>query len=179
MPSLAAIAYYCRVEQPPPYPLIAAVQDLYDLLLRHTPSGPYRHELFHDQPEPESEWPRLLRQRAPRLELLLRGASCLLGNSLAPAALPVLRELLPELRALDEALIGPLRPEVAAYYGILQRELRQPEDGESGARAYYLFGELLGVYLDLLCLARPELRSSLGAQTSALRRKLHAARVQG
>jgi hypothetical protein len=164
------------VEQPAPYPLIAAVQDLHDLLLRHTPSGPYRHELFHDQPEPQPEWPRLIREQAPRVELLLRGAGCLLSNNLAPAALPVLRELFPALRGLDEALTGPLRPEVAGYYAFLQRELAQPAAAESAAQAYYLLGELLALYLDLLCLARPELRASLGVQTTALRRKLHEAR---
>jgi hypothetical protein len=165
------------VEPSAPYPLIAAVQDLHDLWLRFAPSGPYRHELFHDQPEPEPEWPRLLRQRSPRLELLLRGAGCLLGNNLAPAALPVLRELLPGLQALEVALVGPPQAEVAAYYALLSRELEATDGGDAVARAYFLFGELLALYLDVLCLARPELRASLGVQTTALRRKLHAARA--
>jgi hypothetical protein len=162
-----------------PYPLLAVVQDLHEQLQRHSLSGPFRHGLFHDPQGPAAGWPRPVEQRGPALELLLRGAGCLLANGLAPAALPLLRELLPLLRELDTALSGPPAPGVEQYYGLLERELALGLAGGAGPRAYYLCGELLALYLDLLCVARPELHGTLGVQVMALRRQLHAQRQAG
>lgn len=160
------------------YELLAAVQDLHELLQRHSLSGPQRHSLFHDADDRSTVWPPAVEQQGPELELLLRGAGCLLANGLAPAALPLLCDLLPGLRRLDEELSGPLAEGVRQYYGLLERELGLGLGGDGAARAYYLCGELLALYLDLLCVARPELHAQLGAQVLALRRRLHELRPE-
>lgn len=159
-----------------PYPLLAAVQDLHELLQRHSLSGPLRHSLFHDAEDRARDWPPLVNEHGPPLELLLRGAGCLLANGLAAAALPLLRELLPRLRELDGLLSGPLAEGVKQYYALLERELAHGLSGDAAGRAHYLCGELLALYLDLLCVARPALHATLGAQVLSLRRRLHEQR---
>jgi hypothetical protein len=136
----------------PPYTLILAVQDLYDLYLRLAPAGPYRMELFHDRQEPGAGWPDGLRGSARRLELLVRGVSCLLANQLAPASFALTGRLLSEVRALHRELDGmQTEPE---YYRYLDFEVQQAEALDA-TLAYRLFGEVLSLYLDLLCVYGP------------------------
>jgi len=132
--------------------LVDAVQDLYDLYLRLAPIGPYRMELFHERKDPGAEWPEQLRRAALGIDTLLRGASCLLANQLAPASIPLCAGVLKELRRLRMEL-GESGPE-PEYYNYLGYELTRRGDG-SNAMAYRLFGEVLALYLDLLCIYGP------------------------
>jgi hypothetical protein len=158
------------------YELLATAQDLHELLQRHCLAGPQRHSLFHDAEAQRTGWPDSIQQHGPVVETLLRGAGCLLANGLAPATLPLLRELLPHLRRLDTELSGSLAQGVRDYYAMLERELALGLAEDATSRAHYLCSELMALYLDLLCVARPELHATLGSQVLVLRRKLHQLR---
>lgn len=152
-----------------PYELICAVQDLYELYSRFGPRGPYRMQLFHDQLPAHASWPPAVRQRSAKLDVLIRGASCLLANDLAPAALPVAGELWQQVRALEHEL--GLAPHPAPqYYAYLAHELAHaPREAQA---AYRLFGEVLAVYMDVLCLAHGETAEAVGERIPALRRRI-------
>ncbi len=125
------------------------MQDLYDLYQRIAPCGPYRLPLFSQEPAVAHSIPQPVRDQAQPLDALIRGVSCLLANQFPDAALPVIAELWRQVQSA-EALWLPGNPP-AAYYTFLTRELhaREPDAAE---QAYRLFGEVLAVYLDLLCL---------------------------
>jgi hypothetical protein len=169
------------------YRLLSAVQDLHDLYQRLSPSGPYRLALFHDQDAaggagldalPQASANALL-AAAPGIDLCVRAISCLLANHLAPASAPVCIELLRRIERLWQLLKpGQRSPE---YFGYLARELfaQRGEEGaepellaQRTARAYRIFGEVLAIYLDLLCDARPELGSQYAEGIRALRQAI-------
>lgn len=157
-----------------PYQLICAVQDLYELYSREGPRGPYRMQLFHDQAQVAAHWPAAVQASAADLDLLIRGASCLLANDLAAAALPVAAELWRRVQELERSL-GLAASPIPQYYAYLTGELRYaPRTPEL---AYRLFGEVLAVYLDVLGLAQPTLAAVLRPRLKQLRRALLQAGV--
>jgi hypothetical protein len=152
-----------------PYELICAVQDLYELYSRFGPRGPYRMQLFHDQAPAHASWPAAVRQRSARLDTLIRGASCLLANDLAPAALPVAGELWQEVCALEREL-GLAQTPQPGYYTYLSQDLAHaPREAQA---AYRLFGEVLAVYLDVLSLAHRETAEAVGTRIPTLRQRI-------
>jgi hypothetical protein len=171
------------------YRLLSAVQDLHDLYQRLSPAGPYRLALFHDQESPAgldaetlpASSAQAMLAAAPGIDLCVRAISCLLANHLAPASAPVCLELLRRIERLWQALNPGQRPPV--YFGYLARELFA-QRGEEGAdpqlieqrstRAYRMFGEVLAIYLDLLCDARPSLAEQFTQRISALRAQIVA-----
>jgi len=153
-----------------PYELVSAVQDLYDLYTRLGPRGPYRLSLFSDPAEVDESWPPLVKQHASRLDELTRGVSCLLANDLAQAAAPVTGELWQGIRELARELAGSAWRQ-PAYFGFLTYELTRPAHLDT-SDAYRLFGEVLAVYLELLCELRPAMEVEYGARIRQLRRTL-------
>jgi hypothetical protein len=131
--------------------LLCAVQDLYDLYLRIAPCGPYRLPLFQQEPAAASIVPPGVSERAQPLDALIRGVSCLLANQLPDAALPVIAELWRQVQAVEALWLPGGQP--AAYYAFLTRELHTREP-DTAAQACRLFGEVLAVYVDVLCLLR-------------------------
>ncbi|MBN2081891.1 hypothetical protein JW859_06735 [bacterium] len=131
------------------YVLVGAVQDLYDLYLRIGPQGPYRLSLFSDPAEISADWPAPVQASAARIDQLARGVSCLLANDLAAAAPAVIAELWREVRRLEAQLNAPGWHE-PGYYGFLTDELRGGRQLES-PQAYRYFGEVLSIYLEIIC----------------------------
>ena len=131
------------------YILLGAVQDLYDLYLRIGPHGPYRLSLFSAPAEVGQGWPEPVRASAGRIDQLARGVSCLLANDLAAAAPAVIGELWREVRRLEGRLNGPGWRE-PAYYDFVTHELLS-NSGPDSSRAYRLFGEVLSIYLEIIC----------------------------
>lgn len=152
---------------PAPYNLICAVQDLHDLYQRAAPTGPYRLPLFAGEALPEAQLPEPLQQQAAYLDGLVRGATCLLANQLAPAALPVIAQLWRGVQLLEQRQ-GLLAEPAPEYYAFLTRELAGVEaDAES--QAYRLLGEVLAVYLDVLCVLRAAVADGIGDAVQRLR----------
>ena len=164
-----------------PFELVGAVQDLYDLYLRQGPAGPYRMELFHDQVEEPRKWPEALRKEAQLLDRVIRGVSCLMANDLAEAALPLIAEVWRGVRRIEKRALRRSGKD-PAYYNYISFELSigipQPEAGEAVDRnqliskAYFLFGEVIAVYLDAIATVRGD--EELTVQVSQLRGKLAA-----
>lgn len=153
-----------------PIELLGAVQDLCALYTRLGPRGPYRHSLFGEQAATAPDWPGSVRQSAARLDELIRGVSCLLANDLAAAAPPLLRTLWRAVRELAQQLApaGWRRP---AYYRFLTLEMEGLRAADTQA-VYRLYGEVLAIYLDLLCACRPAQLSEYGPRVGQLRRQL-------
>lgn len=150
-----------------PYELVSAVQDLYDLYTRQGPRGPYRLSLFSDPNEIAADWPAAVQAHAERLDELARGVSCLLANNLDAAALPVIAEFWRSVCGLERELAGASWQQPAYYYFITQ-ELRKTS-GAMPSTAYRLFGEVLAVYLDILCAQRPDFEGDYAARIGQLR----------
>lgn len=136
-----------------PFELVCAVQDLYDLYLRLGPRGPYRLSLFSDPAEVDETWPEPVQRQAPRLDELARGVSCLLANDLARAAPPLIREMWRAVLDLEAEVAGPGWHQ-PAYFAFISHELSRP-DRVAARDAYRLFGEVLAVYLEVVCELRP------------------------
>jgi hypothetical protein len=147
--------------------LAGAVQDLYDLYVRMSPGGAYRLGILSEPHEPSASWPPALGARIARIDALIRGASCMLANKLPEAALPVVDALWRSTRAFERGLAGS-RWREPAYYRFLAHELASM-DGADSASIWRLFGEVLAVYLDVLCRLRPEALSEYIPEISRLR----------
>lgn len=154
--------------KPAPFTVIAAVKDLYDLYTRINPRGPYRLSLFGDTAGISADWPAPLQDRAARLDGLIRGVGCALGNDLAVAGLAVTVALWGDVRRLEQEVSAGLRWREPAYYRFLTHELAQC-DGSDPGQVYRLFGEVLAVYLDIICDMRPGYRGEYGALVRQLR----------
>jgi len=151
---------------PPAFPLLDAVQDLYDLYQRVTPCGPYRLPLFAETERGAEHVPQALREAAGRIDTLLRGASCLLANHLAPAALPLIAAVWRSVQEFEARFLpGFSQPE---YYSFLTRELAMAED-DAASQAYRLFGEVLAVYLDVIAAMQLPGTAGLAQAVTALR----------
>jgi len=150
--------------------MIGAVQDLFDLHNRLCPHGPYRLSLFADREMITDEWPVALREHAPRLDTLIRGVSCLLANDLSTAALPLTISLWETVQEMERVIAGSAwrRPE---YYQFLSEDLHCNIVGTQ-ADAYRLFGEVLAIYLDILCELRPAWKQEYQPLISRLRGEL-------
>lgn len=153
---------------PVPFEVIAAVKDLYDLYSRINPRGPYRLSLFGDQGEVGTDWPPPLQARANRLDELIRGVGCSLANDLAAPALAVTAALWNDIRRLEQELTGSRQRGEPEYYRFLTRELDQSA-GSDQCQVYRLFGEVLAVYLDIICVLRPGYGTEYGALVNQLR----------
>jgi len=153
-----------------PFELVCAVQDLYDLYMRLGPRGPYRLSLFSDPAEVDKTWPEQVQRRAPRLDELARGVSCLLANDLAIAAAPLIGELWRAIRTLHAELAGPAWHQ-PAYFSFITYELARTEE-VAATDAYRLFGEVLAVYLELICELRPDSGEQYGERIMQIRRAL-------
>lgn len=146
-----------------------AVQDLYDLYQRACPCGPYRLPLFGDAERGDGRVPQALRDDAGRIDTLLRGASCLLANHLAPAALPLIAAVWRGVQEFEARwLPGFSQP---AYYSFLTRELATAED-DPAWQAYRLFGEVLAIYLDVFAAKGLPGTDGLAQSVVALRKVL-------
>lgn len=150
------------------FEIVAAVKDLYDLYSRINPRGPYRLSLFGETNADERELPEAMRHHGRRLDALIRGAGCLLGNDLPDAALAVTVALWRELRRMEQELAGGALWCEPVYYGFLTHDLAVA-DGEDSSLVYKLFGEVLAVYLDIISQLQPELRSQYGERINHLR----------
>lgn len=142
------------------------MQDLYDLYQRIAPCGPYRMPLFQQEQAADPPVPPAVRGQAQLLDTLLRGVSCLLANQLPDAALPVIAEVWRRVQALEAAWLPGTQP--AAYYAFLTREL-QAREPDTARQACRLFGEVLAVYLDVLCLMRLPKTDGLAGTVQHLR----------
>jgi len=153
-----------------PFELVSAVQDLYDLYMRLGPRGPYRLSLFSDPAQVDESWPSPVKRDAPRFDELARGVSCLLANDLPDAATPVIAELWRGIRSLARELAESdwRQP---AYFAFITHELARPALVNT-SEAYRLFGEILAVYLELICELRPAQGLDYGARIRQLRRTL-------
>jgi len=146
--------------------VIGAVKDLSDLYNRINPRGPYRISLFANASEVGADWPAPFHQNGERIDTLIRGVGCLLANDLADAAWPVTADLWRSIQQLERELIDNWsRPD---YYRFLTRDLERT--GQKGDGIYRLFGEVLAVYLDIICTVRPDYHTQYGSRISALRR---------
>jgi len=150
------------------YRLICAVSDLYDIYTRVNPRGPYRHTLFHDPAQTTADWPAQIMDQAGELEELIRGISCLLANGMGRPALPVITALWQRIIRLERQLAGQSW-QMPAYYRYIQREMQQTP-AEPTTAAYYLFGEVLAIYIDILCETQPTKLADIQERVSALRR---------
>lgn len=153
-----------------PFELVCAVQDLYDLYTRLGPRGPYRLSLFSDPAEVDETWPEPVQRHGQRLDELARGVSCLLANDLGGAAAPLIREFWRSVRALHAELAGPSWRQ-PAYFAFITHELSRPA-AVPVRQAYRLFGEVLAVYLELICELRPDGTGQLDGRIPQLRRAL-------
>jgi len=115
---------------------------------RTNPAGPFRLELFHDTLPSTVQWPARVAASAGYIDTLIRGISCLLGNNLAQASLPVIASLWKEVLRLS-AEMGSDVQATAEYYRFLSYEMFRPP-GDPAQLAYRLFGEVLAAYLFVL-----------------------------
>jgi hypothetical protein len=169
------------------YRLLSAVQDLYDLYQRLSPAGPYRLALFHDQESGGADEftalphnaAQLMQAAAPALDLRIRAVSCLLANHLAPATGPLSEDLLRQVFRLW-AVVNP-GVEPPGYFDYLLGELKRQAPwaaldaaalAQQTALAYRRFGEVLALYLDVLCDARGDSAGANAQRISALRAEL-------
>lgn len=128
---------------------------------RTNPAGPFRMELFHDSLPSAVQWPVPVAASAQHIDTLIRGISCLLGNNLAAAALPVIASLWKDVLRLSSEMHSDVQP-TAEYYRFLSYEMFRPP-GDPAQLAYRLFGEVLAAYLFVLAdatqLNLPSMRS--------------------
>ena len=151
----------------PSFQVIGAVQDLNDLYNRINPRGPYRMSLFSEAAAVGEEWPQPFHAKGGRIDVLIRGVSCLLANDLAESAWPVAAELWNSIVQLEGEL-APAGWRAPDYYQFLARELSRPV--AKGGKIYQLFGEVLAVYLDIICAVRGDYRREYGERIRSLRR---------
>lgn len=150
-----------------PYSLISAVQDLHDMYTRSNPAGPFRLALFHDSLPSALHWPVPVAASAAHIDTLIRGISCLLGNDLAEAALPVIAALWKDVLRLSGEMHSDVQP-TAEYYRFLTYEMFRPA-GDPAQLAYRLFGEVLAAYLFVLAGASQQELPGLRSRVEKLR----------
>ena len=131
------------------YKLAGAVKDLHDLFQQINPAGPYRMALFHDRKSRASGQPTWFKLEAARIDTYLRGAACLLANDLAESAAPVIAIAWQHIKA-SALKIGFTQQSEPVYFSYLSSELDRAEV-MTKSQTYRILGEVLAVYLDLLC----------------------------
>jgi hypothetical protein len=156
-----------------PYSLISVVQDLQGLLQAYGVARAPGQLLSSPDPR-DAERLSGVQADLAQIEEHLRAAGCLLANSFVLPTLPLLKHCLARLWLLDSSLSGELLPEVRAYYGLLREELDQAPF--TSANAYWLCGEVMALYLDLLATVRAD-GTQLLHQTHALRELLQQRRL--